>query len=264
VTGAGSGIGRATALLAAKSGAKVAVADVRRQEADAVVDTITEDGGKALAIYFDVRDLAGCTAEIQRAESTLGPIEGLVASAGISRPIQAESIAPPQWDEVIDTNLKGLFFTVQDVGKRMISRCAGSIVCLASVTSFGGMAGRLTYTTSKYGVVGLTKSLAIEWGRHGVRVNAVAPGFVDTPLLKRNIPERYRTEVMLDRVPLGRLASAEDIASSCMFLLSDAASYITGSVITVDGGLTAGFFTRLRGADYASQSLLDQGVYSDD
>ena len=264
VTGGGSGIGRATALLAATCGAKVAVADVNPEDAKAVVKSIGESGGQAEPLCFDIRNLEAMATEIDRAERTLGPIDGLVASAGISRPVPAESVSPQQWHDVIDTNLKGLFFTAQNVGTRMIARNTGSIVALASVTSFGGMPGRLPYTTSKYGVVGLTKSLAIEWGRYGVRVNAVAPGFVDTPLLRRNIPQRYRSDVMLDRVPLGRLACANDVANSCLFLLSDAASYITGTVLTIDGGLTAGFFTRRKGADYASQALLDQGIYSDD
>jgi NAD(P)-dependent dehydrogenase (short-subunit alcohol dehydrogenase family) len=264
VTGAGSGIGRAAALLAAQSGAKVLVADVAAKEADVVVEAIRGTGGHAIPLHYDVRDPDASVAEIDRAEGEAGPISGLIASAGISRPAPAEQITPRQWQDVLDTNLNGLFYSVQDVGRRMIMRGTGSIVTMASVTAFGGMAGRSHYTTSKYAVVGLTKSLAIEWGRHGVRVNAVAPGFVDTPLLQRNIPQRYRREVMIDRVPLARLATAEDVANACMFLLSDAAAYITGTVLTIDGGLTAGFFTRKSGGDYASQSLLDQGVYSDD
>src|ERR1700722_4551326 len=264
VTGAGSGIGRAAALLAAQSGAKVLVADVIEKDADNVVEVIRSTGGQATPLYYDVRDPAASIAEIDRAEGELGPIYGLIASAGISRPALAGQISAEEWKDVLDTNLNGLFYTVQEVGRRMIVRGAGSIVTMASVTAFGGMAGRSHYTTSKYAVVGLTKALAIEWGRHGVRVNAVAPGFVDTPLLQRNIPDRYRREVMIDRVPLARLATARDVANACMFLLSEAAAYITGTVLTIDGGLTAGFFTRKSGGDYASQSLLNQGAYLDD
>jgi NAD(P)-dependent dehydrogenase (short-subunit alcohol dehydrogenase family) len=263
ITGAGSGIGRQAALSAAQSGARVVVADVVETSAQDVAELIQRNGADALALCFDVRNSDAGAAEIDRAETDFGPIQGLIASAGISHPSPAEQITPLQWHEVLDTNLNGLFYSVQNVGRRMIARRSGSIVTMASVTAFGGMPGRAHYTTSKYAVVGLTKSLAIEWGRHGVRVNAVAPGFVDTPLLERNIPENYRKEVMIDRVPLKRLASATDVANACMFLLSDAAAYITGAVLTIDGGLTAGFFTRMSGGDYASQALLERGVYSD-
>jgi NAD(P)-dependent dehydrogenase (short-subunit alcohol dehydrogenase family) len=233
------------------------------RQAEIVVDEIKGAGGQAMPLHYDVREPEASDAAIELAESALGPIKGMIAAAGISRPAPAERISAQEWREVLDTNINGVFFSVQQVGRRMIDRRAGSIVTMASVTSFGGMAGRAHYTTSKHAVVGLTKSLAVEWGRHGVRVNAVAPGFVDTPLLQRNIPERYRREVMIDRVPLARLATATDVANGCAFLLSDAASYITGSVITIDGGLTAGFFTRMSGGDYASQALLEQGVYRD-
>jgi NAD(P)-dependent dehydrogenase (short-subunit alcohol dehydrogenase family) len=210
---------------------------------------------------FDVRDGAKAEAAVQRIEKALGPVDGMVASAGVSRPALSQDMTDDEWSFVIDVNLTGLYKSVRPVGKRMIARKSGAIVLIASVDGLGGHAGRSHYSASKHGVAGLAKSLAIEWGRHGVRVNAVAPGVVDTPLLRRNIPTDHIEEVMLGRVPLCRLSTGEDQANASLFLLSQAAAYITGVLLPVDGGLTAGFFTNWNGADLGSNALLERGVY---
>ena len=150
----------------------------------------------------------------------------------------------------IRDSLKGSFLLAREVGRRMITRGKGSIVLVSSVDGSGGHAARTHYSASKHGVVGLVKSLAIEWGRHGVRVNALCPGIVDTPLVRGNISADHISGVMEDRIPMARLSTGDDQAKAALFLLSDAAAYVSGTCLTVDGGLTAGYFTHLNGEDW--------------
>lgn len=262
ITGGGSGIGRQTALLAAEDKARVVVCDVNSDSARAVCDEIRSAGGDAMAAVFDVTDRSVTEASVQEVESGFGSIEGLVAAAGISRPGRAEDLSIEMWSAVIAVNLTGVFIPCQAVGRRMIDRGRGSIVAIASGDALGGHAGRAHYCASKYGVVGLVQTLAIEWGRHGVRVNATAPGAVDTSLLRGGVPTDFIEGVMVDRTPMGRLASARDQARGCLFLLSEAAGFINGVVLPVDGGATAGYLTRWNGADYASNALAAGGVYA--
>jgi NAD(P)-dependent dehydrogenase (short-subunit alcohol dehydrogenase family) len=196
-------------------------------------------------------------------EETLGSIDGMVACAGISPPSAATEMSDEVWSRCLDVNLTGMFRSVRPVGQRMVARKRGAIVTISSVDGMGGHAGRAHYTASKHGVIGLTRALAIEWGRYGVRVNAIAPGVVDTPLLRANIPPDHLQYAMIDRVPMGRLARAEEQAGPTLFLLSDAASYVNGSVLTVDGGTSAGYFTRWNGADLGSRALLEAGAYGE-
>jgi NAD(P)-dependent dehydrogenase (short-subunit alcohol dehydrogenase family) len=263
VTGGGSGIGRAIALQAARGGARVAVADAVAERAAQVAVELREAGVKAVGETLDVRDAQACEAVVERLEALLGPIEGMVACAGVSPPSAAAGMSDEVWSRCLDVNLTGMFRSVRPVGERMIARKRGAIVTITSVDGLGGHAGRAHYTASKHGVIGLTRALAIEWGRHGVRVNAVAPGVVDTPLLRANIPPDHLQHAMIDRVPLGRLARAEEQAGPTLFLLSEAASYVNGSVMTVDGGTSAGYFTRWNGADLGSRALLEAGAYGE-
>jgi NAD(P)-dependent dehydrogenase (short-subunit alcohol dehydrogenase family) len=261
ITGGGSGIGRAIALEAARGGALVAVADAVAERADRVATELRDLGAQAVAETLDVRDAAACEQAVARVEQKLGPIHGMVACAGISPPAPADTMPDEVWTRCLDVNLTGMFRSVQPVGRRMVQRKRGAIVTIASVDGLGGHAGRAHYSASKHGVIGLTRALAIEWGRHGVRVNAVAPGVVDTPLLRANIPPDHLQYAMVDRNPLGRLAQPEEQAGPTLFLLSDAASYVTGSVLAVDGGSSAGIFTRWNGADLGSRVLLESGAY---
>jgi NAD(P)-dependent dehydrogenase (short-subunit alcohol dehydrogenase family) len=261
ITGGGSGIGRAIALEAARGGALVAVADAVAERADRVATELRDLSAQAVAETLDVRDAAACEQAVARVEQKLGPIHGMVACAGISPPAPADTMPDEVWTRCLDVNLTGMFRSVQPVGRRMVQRKRGAIVTIASVDGLGGHAGRAHYSASKHGVIGLTRALAIEWGRHGVRVNAVAPGVVDTPLLRANIPPDHLQYAMVDRNPLGRLAQPEEQAGPTLFLLSDAASYVTGSVLAVDGGSSAGIFTRWNGADLGSRVLLESGAY---
>jgi NAD(P)-dependent dehydrogenase (short-subunit alcohol dehydrogenase family) len=263
ITGGGSGIGRAIALEAARGGARVAVGDAVADRAQRVEAELRELGAQAFGCTLDVRDAACCEAAAAAVEEKLGPIHGMVACAGISPPFAADVMPDEAWTRCLDVNLTGMFRSVQAVGRRMLTRGHGAIVTISSVDGLGGHAGRAHYSASKHGVIGLTRALAIEWGRRGVRVNSVAPGVVDTPLLKANIPPDHLQYAMVDRNPLGRLARPEEQAGPTLFLLSDAASYVNGSVLTVDGGSSAGFFTRWHGADLGSRALLESGAYGE-
>ncbi len=263
VTGGGSGIGRAIALMAARNGARVAVADAIAERVEQVIAELHELGVHALGEVLDVRDSKACNAVVARIEEKLGPLDCMVACAGISPPSPATEMSDEIWSRCIDVNLTGMFRSLRPVGQGMVMRKHGAIVTIASIDGLGGHAGRAHYTASKHGVIGMTRALAIEWGRHGVRINAIAPGVVDTPLVRANIPPDHLKHAMLDRVPMGRLSRADEQAGPTLFLLSDAASFINGSVLTVDGGTSAGFFTRWNGADLGSRALLEAGTYSD-
>ena len=263
VTGAGSGIGESCARALAAVGACVGVGDIDPDAAARVAGEIDAAGGRALALPFDVRDGAATTDAVARIEAAFGTIDGLVTAAGVSRPRPAEAMDEATWDVVVDTNLKGLFLSCQAVGKRLLARGGGAIVNVGSVNSIGGFAGRANYCSAKFGVAGLTSVLAIEWGRRGIRVNAVAPNGVDTPLVRKGIPPGFLANVLESRTPLGRMGRPDEIAAAVLFLLSDAASYVTGAMLPVDGGLTAGFYTNAQGEDLASAALLAAGVYTE-
>ncbi len=263
VTGAASGIGEAVARALVKAGAAVGIGDLQETAAEEIATDLRQSGGKALALPFDVRDAEATAASVSALEAEFGPLNGLVTAAGLSRPAPAESMTEATWDLVVDTNLKGMFLSCQAAGRRMLANGGGAIVNIGSVNSLGGFAGRSNYCSAKFGVSGLTEVLAIEWGRRGIRVNAVAPNGVDTPLVRKGIPPRFVEEVLNNRTPLGRMAQPGEIAAMVLFLLSDAASYVTGAIVPVDGGLCAGFYTNRQGADLASASLLTAGIYTE-
>lgn len=262
ITGGASGIGRECALALARERAAVAIADADAEGATATVREIEALGARAVATSFDVRDPAATDAAVESIEQELGPLDGLITAAGISRPAPATELAAESWEAVIGVNLSGTFYSCQAAGRRMVARGRGAIVTIGSVSSLGGQSGRAHYCASKAGVVGLTRDLAVEWGSHGVRVNCIGPSATDTPMIRAGIPESFVTGVMEDRTPLGRLAQPSEVASVCLFLLSDLASYVNGALLMADGGVSAGFFTRGHGRDFSSKALLAQGVYS--
>ena len=204
---------------------------------------------------LDVRDRAALDAFVGRVEAELGPIHSVVPAAGFARSAPAEVMDPAAWQMVLDVNLSGTFHTCAAAAGPMLRRGRGAIVAISSITGRGGHPGRANYAASKWGLIGLVKTLALEWGGRGVRVNAVAPNGVDTPMLEAGVPANFREQVMLDRTPLGRFATPDEVTAVIAFLLSADAAYITGTVVDVDGGLTAGYLTHRRGADYAVHTL---------
>jgi NAD(P)-dependent dehydrogenase (short-subunit alcohol dehydrogenase family) len=261
VTAGGSGIGRACARAIAAAGGRVAIADINEVAANDTVAEMTARGGSAIAVAADVRKRAEVEAAVDATERAFGRLSGLVAAAGISIPEPAAEINRASWDAVIGLSLTSCFVTCQVAGRRMIAGGGGAIVTISSSDAFSAHAGRLSYCAAKFAMVGLVRTLALEWGRHNIRVNTVAPGITDTPAARRNVPAEQIENVLIDRTPLARMGDPDEMGRAAAFLLSDAASYISGAVIPVDGGLTAGYITRWNGGDYASKRMLANGEY---
>lgn len=264
ITGGASGIGLACAQLLAKEGARIALIDLQEEALETARKSLEAEGATVSCAAADVSDHAAITAAFDRFDSEIGALDGAILAAGISGSGPAEDLEPAAFAKVMDVNVNGVFFAAQCCARRMIPAGGGSIVTLASINGFGGHAGRSHYTASKHAVVGLSRNLAIEWGRHGIRVNVIAPNAIDTPLLWKGMPEKFAKDVVIDRTPMARLGRGEDIASVALMLLSDATGYVSGTLIPVDGGLAAGYFTARNGADYSSRTLLAAGVYSEE
>jgi 3-oxoacyl-[acyl-carrier protein] reductase len=231
VTGGSRGIGAAISRELARAGAKVAVNYRAGQEA--ADEVAGEIGG--LAVLADVSNAEEVKALIERVEGELGDIDAVVNNAGITRDTLIARMTDDDWKTVIDTNLRGTFNTCRAVSRKMLRRRAGSIVNLSSVVGVHGNPGQANYAASKAGIIGLTKALARELGSRGVRVNAIAPGYISTELTDV-LPEEARG-LILQNTPLGRLGEPEDVAGAVRFLCSDEAAFITGEVLLVDGGL---------------------------
>ncbi len=254
VTGAARGIGAAVARRLAAEGASLALVDLDIAGLEALASDLTGQGISVLTTGFDTRDSAATDAFIGQVHRHFGRIDGAVPCAGIARAAPAEEMSDALWNDVLGINLTGVFYTCRAVGRVLLQQGSGAIVLIASITAKGGQPGRANYAASKWGIAGLTKTLAVEWGHRGVRTNAVAPNGVDTPMIRDGIPPAFLEGVMLDRTPLGRLAQPDEIAAAIAFLLSDEAAYINGAVLEVDGGLTAGFMTHRQGADMARKT----------
>lgn len=236
VTGASRGIGRAIALALAKEGYAVAVNYAgSREAAEAVRDEITAAGGRAFILQGDVSSAEDVDRIFKTVKEEFGFLDVLVNNAGITRDSLFIRMKENQWDEVIDTDLKSNFLTVKAAGAMMMRRKKGAIINIASVSGIVGNIGQLNYSAAKAGVIGLTKTAARELAPRGIRVNAVAPGFTLTDMTDK-IPEDVKNG-MLHAIPLGRFGQAEEIAKAVAFLASDKASYITGQVLKVDGGM---------------------------
>lgn len=242
VTGAGRGIGEALALGLAEAGATVAVAELpdRLPDAQKVADAITATGGRAVVVPLDVRNLSSIDRMVERVVDTLGAIDILVNNAGIQIAKPAVEITEEDWDAVLDVNLKGVFFCSQRVGRWLIAhKREGVIINIASQNGLVGYYNRAPYCSAKAGVVNLTRVLAIEWASYGIRVNAVAPTFIRTPLGEQTLRnEEFRRDI-LSRIPLGRIGEPNDVVGAVIYLASPAASLVTGATLVVDGGWTA-------------------------
>ncbi|OGD27974.1 MAG: 3-oxoacyl-[acyl-carrier-protein] reductase [Candidatus Aminicenantes bacterium RBG_13_63_10] len=235
VTGASQGIGQAIALDLAAEGATVLLLDVQKDKLEDVRRDIEGRGGKAAAYAADVSRLDQVTAVVDGALQAHGRIDHLINNAGITRDNLLLRMKEEEWDAVLAVNLKGTFNVTKAVLRSMVQRREGRIVSIASVAGIMGNAGQTNYAASKAGIIGFTKSVAREVAGRGITANCVAPGFIATAMTDK-LPDEVK-KAFLDMIPLKRFGSAEDVARAVTFLLSDGAAYITGQVISVNGGM---------------------------
>lgn len=234
ITGGGRGIGRAIAIILAQSGANVVI-NSATDTSLAVAEDINANGGSAIALKGDVRDLAAMEALIDLAVATYGGVDILVNNAGITKDTLIMRMSEQDWDDVLDTNLKGAYNCIKAACRPMFKQKSGSIINITSVVGIMGNAGQANYAASKAGLIGLTKSIAKEFAPRGINCNAIAPGFIESDMTDK-IPDNIKGQY-LSSIPLKRFGKAEEIGEMVAFLASESAKYITGQVINVDGGL---------------------------
>ena len=241
VTGGASGIGRATALTFAREGAKLVIADMNEDGGQQTVHMITEKGGEAIFVRIDVSQAVEVQALISQAVSTYGRLDCAHNNAGISgggRALTAE-YSEDTWHQVIAVNLTGVWLCMKYEIVQMLSQGSGAIVNTASVAGLIGGRGLAAYVASKHGVVGLTKIAALEYAQQGIRVNCVCPGVIQTPMTERGLSDPERRARIIASEPMGRVGTPEEIAEAVIWLCSDAASFVTGHTMPIDGGYVA-------------------------
>jgi len=234
ITGAGRGIGKTIAVKLAESGLDIAIADMN-PVSDDVLREIEEYGTKCLAFQLDVTDVESVDSVVKKIIDETGGIHILVNNAGITKDNLFMRMKPEQWSQVIDVNLNGVFHVTKAVIRTMVKQHSGRIINISSVVGFSGNPGQVNYSSTKSGLIGFTKSLSREVGTRGITVNAVAPGFINTAMTQAL--NESQQQAILNQIPLGRMGEAEDIANAVAFLASEEASYITGTVLHVNGGM---------------------------
>ena len=241
VTGGGSGIGRATSLAFASEGAKVVIDDINIQGGEETVQLVKSAGGEAVFVKADVSKAAEAEAMVQKAVDTYGRLDCAYNNAGVGEPLKrVHKTSEDNWDRVMATNLKGVYLCMKYEIPHMLKQGKGAIVNTASLAGLKGLSGQAAYVASKHGVVGLTKSAAIEYATLGIRINCICPGVINTPLIAPNMKDRPHVEKgYIDMEPIGRLGKPEEIASAVLWLCSDEASFAIGSIFSVDGGVVA-------------------------
>jgi NAD(P)-dependent dehydrogenase (short-subunit alcohol dehydrogenase family) len=246
ITGAGNGMGREAGLLFAREGARVVAADWNLEGAQATVAAIEAAGGEGLAVKVDVADEAQVEAMIAATDARFGALHVLYNNAGI---FPADDGGPTEtpvstWDRVMEVNLKGVWLGCRHGIPLMLRSGGGSIVNVASfVALMGAATSQIAYTASKGGVLSMTREIAVEYARQGIRANSLCPGPIDTPLLAELLSDPERRARRLVHIPMGRLGQAEELAKAALFLASDESSFMTGSQLVVDGGITAAYVT---------------------
>lgn len=240
VIGGSRGIGRAISLGLAEAGARVVVSSRSRESVDAATGEIKARGGQALGVPADVSRLAEVEMLVRETVEQCGRIDVFVNNAGIN-PLwkRAETVTAEDWDLIMGVDLRGAFFACRDVGRVMIRQGGGRIVNITSVTALRGTARGLPYTAAKAGLIAVTQSLAAEWCPHGIRVNAIAPGFVETDMTYGLMQNSGLYQSLVAKVPMGRFAAPEEMVGLAVYLASEASSYVTGQVFVVDGGYSA-------------------------
>jgi len=234
ITGAGRVIGKTIAVKLAESGSDIAIADMN-PVSDDVLREIEKNGTKCLAYQLDVTDVEAVDSVVKKIIDETGGIHILVNNAGITQDNLFMRMKPEQWSQVIDVNLNGVFHVTKAVIRTMVKQHSGRIINISSVVGFSGNPGQVNYSSTKSGLIGFTKSLSREVGTRGITVNAVAPGFINTAMTQAL--NESQQQVILNQIPLGRMGEAEDIANAVAFLASEEASYITGTVLHVNGGM---------------------------
>ena len=234
ITGAGRGIGKTIAVKLAESGLDIAIADMT-PVSDDVLREIEVYGTKCLAFQLDVTDVESVNSVVKKIIDETGGIHILVNNAGITQDNLFLRMKQEQWSQVIDVNLNGVFHVTKAVIRTMVKQHSGRIINISSVVGFSGNPGQVNYSSTKSGLIGFTKSLSREVGTRGITVNAVAPGFINTAMTKAL--NESQQQAILNQIPMGRMGEAEDIANAVAFLASEEASYITGTVLHVNGGM---------------------------
>ncbi len=235
VTGGARGIGQAIAMTFAKEGADIVVADVNLEIASKTALEIEGLGRKALALEMDVTNYEKVEEGINKILDKMGKVDILVNNAGITKDNLVLRMSQAEWDAVINVNLKGTFNCIKAVSRPMVKQRSGRIISIASIIGLMGNPGQANYAASKAGIIALTKTIAKELASRNINANAVAPGFIQTEMTAK-LPEDIKKR-MLEAIPLAKLGTPQDVANLCLFLASDESSYITGQVITIDGGM---------------------------